>query len=373
MKNKKLKKKIPVGILGATGMVGQKFVELLINHPWFEIAALMASEKSVGKKYREAVTMWQGSEPIPSHVADMEVRACKPDINPVRGPRFKRDRNQRFLTSNGVNCKIVFSALDPIAAQEFEEDFAHAGYNVVSNARIHRMDDNVPLLVPEINPDHLELIKTQSYKGCIVTNPNCSTIGLVIALKPLLDNFGIEKVNVVTLQALSGAGYPGVASLDIVDNVIPFISGEEDKVENEPQKIFGSYAGSKIEYNDIAISAQCNRVGVRHGHLECVNLKLKQRVREKDIIHAWRTFSSEPQELNLPLAPQHPVYYFDNDYLPQPKYQRDFDKGMAVSIGRLQNKHVFDYKFVVLSHNLVRGAAGGAILNAELMVEKGYV
>ncbi|MDA2935731.1 aspartate-semialdehyde dehydrogenase [Patescibacteria group bacterium AH-259-L05] len=351
MKNKKLNKKIPVGILGATGMVGQKFVELLIDHPWFEIVALMASEKSVGKKYKEAVKMWQGSEPMPFHVADIKVRECKPNFD----------------------CKIVFSALDAGPAEEFEEKFARAGYSVVSNARIHRMDSNVPLLVPEINPDHLELIKAQPYKGSIVTNPNCSTIGLVIALKPLLDNFGIEKVNVVTLQALSGAGYPGVASLDIVDNVIPFISGEEDKVENEPQKIFGSYVNKKIKYNDISISAQCNRVGVRHGHLECVNLKLKQRVREKDIIQAWRRFSSEPQKLDLPLASKHPIYYFEDDCLPQPKYQRDIDKGMAVSIGRLQRKHIFDYKFVVLSHNLIRGAAGGAILNAELMAEKGYL
>lgn len=350
MKNLSLKNKIPVGILGATGMVGQKFIELLANHPWFKVTTLAASERSVGQVYKKAVN-WHGTAPIPAAMANLKIKPCKPNFD----------------------CQIVFSSLDSSVAGEIEETFAQSGYTVVSNSKNHRMDKDVPLLVPEINYQHLDLVKKQPHQGKIVTNPNCSTIGLVVALKPLIDNFGVKEVSVVTLQALSGAGYPGLASLDMLDNVIPFISGEEDKLEDEPLKIFGTYSKGALKYHDLKISAQCNRVAVSHGHLECVSVKLKKKVSIKEIKAAWQNFSSEPQRLDLPMAPKQPIYYFEENFWPQPKFQRDLDKGMAVSIGRLQPSSVFDYKFVILSHNLIRGAAGGAILNAELMVKKKYL
>lgn len=344
-------KKIPVGVLGATGSVGQKFIALLSDHPWFEIKEVAASERSAGKKYKDAVN-WILTTPLPKGIGNFTVKECKP----------------------GLDCQIVFSGLDSGIAGEVEEEFANAGYIVVSNSKNHRMDKDVPLLVPEINYDHLEIIKTQKFrKGCIVTNPNCSTIGLALALKPLFDNFGIEAVNVVTLQALSGAGYPGVSSLDVIDNVIPFISGEEDKVESEPLKILGKYKSGKIENTKFKISAQCNRVSVIDGHLECVQVKLKKNVTPEQIIKVWKKFKSEPQKKNLPTAPVHPIHYFDEQKYPQPKIHRDVDKGMAVSIGRLREDTLFDYKFVILSHNTVRGAAGGAILCAEMMVADGYL
>ncbi len=343
--------KIPVGILGATGSVGQKFIELLSNHPWFEITEVAASERSSGKKYRDAVN-WILSSPIPEKIKELEVKDCEPNLN----------------------CNIVFSGLDSSVAGPIEEAFAKKGYKVVSNSKNHRMDKNVPLLVPEINPDHLELIKIQNFSGgCIVTNPNCSTIGLVIGLKPLLDNFGLEEVNVVTMQALSGAGYPGVASLDTIDNVIPYIPSEEDKLETEPLKIFGKLDRDKIQNNEVRISAQCNRVSVLDGHTECVQVKFKNKPSQKEIIQAWRNFSAEPQKLNLPMAPQNPIYYFEEEKYPQPRIHRNLDKGMAVSIGRLREDPLFDYKFVALSHNTNRGAAGGAILCGELMISKGYI
>ena len=343
--------KIPVGILGATGSVGQKFISLLSNHPWFEIAEVAASERSAGKLYKQAVN-WILSTPLPEEVANLEVKECEPNLK----------------------SKIVFSGLDSGVAGPIEEAFAKNGYIVVSNSKNHRMDQDVPLLVPEINADHLELIKTQNYNGgCIVTNPNCSTIGMAIALKPLYDKFGLEAVNVVTMQALSGAGYPGVSSLDIVDNVIPYISGEEPKLESEPLKILGHLKQNHIQDENIKISAQCNRVAVIDGHLECVQVKLKKKASKEEIIKIWRNFSAEPQKYNLPSAPLHPIYYFDEDKYPQPRIHRDIDKGMAVSVGRLREDHLFDYKFVVLSHNTNRGAAGGAILCAELMKAKGYI
>ena len=343
--------KIPVGVLGATGSVGQKFIELLSNHPWFEVAEVAASERSAGKLYKDAVN-WILSSSIPSRIANLTVKDCLPDLD----------------------SKIVFSGLDSSVAGGIESDFAKKGFIVVSNSKNHRMDKDVPLLVPEINPTHLELIKTQNYKGgCIVTNPNCSTIGLVLALKPLYDNFGLDTVNVVTMQALSGAGYPGVSSLDIIDNVIPFISGEEGKLESEPLKILGYLNTHEIINTDLKISAQCNRVAVADGHLECVQVKLKNKASEEDIIEAWKNFSGEPQKLNLPTAPLKPIYYFSEDKYPQPKIHRNLDKSMAVSVGRLRKDSLLDYKFIVLSHNTVRGAAGGAILCAELMIAKGYI
>ncbi|QQS37475.1 MAG: aspartate-semialdehyde dehydrogenase [Ignavibacteriales bacterium] len=343
--------KIQVGVLGATGSVGQKFIELLSNHPWFEVAEVAASEKSAGKKYKEAVN-WFLSSSIPDSVSELVVKACEPNLK----------------------SKLVFSGLDSSVAGEVETAFANAGYIVVSNSKNHRMDIDVPLLVPEVNGDHLELIKIQKFNGgCIVTNPNCSVIGLVIALKPLLDNFGLEAVNVVTMQALSGAGYPGVASLDCIDNVIPFIGGEEPKVEAEPRKIFGSLNSTSIKDLDLKVSAQCNRVQVIDGHTECVQVKLTKQTSEKEIIDVWKKFKAEPQVLGLPLAPLNPIYYFENEKYPQPRIHRNIDKGMAVSIGRLRKDTLLDYKFVILSHNTVRGAAGGAILCAELMKAKGYL
>jgi aspartate-semialdehyde dehydrogenase len=263
--------------------------------------------------------------------------------------------------------------LDSSIAGEVEEAFAKAGYIVVSNSKNHRMDSTVPLLVPEINPGHLKLIDKQNFGGgCIVTNPNCSTIGLALALKPLHDIFGLEAVNVVTLQALSGAGYPGVASLDTIDNVIPFIGGEENKVETEPLKILGILKDNYIQFSDFKISAQCNRVPVVDGHLECIQVNLKTKGNEKEIIEAWTNFFGEPQKMNLPMAPLRPIYYFEEEKYPQPRIHRNLDKGMAVSIGRLRKDTLFDFKFVILSHNTVRGAAGGALLCAELMKGKGY-
>jgi aspartate-semialdehyde dehydrogenase len=340
--------KIQVGILGATGSVGQKFVELLSGHPWFEITAVAASDRSAGKKYSEAVNWFQSSQ-MPSETANLRVSLCEPDLP----------------------CTVVFSALDSGIAGEIEERFARAGYFVFSNSRNHRMDPDVPLLIPEINSSHLELVRSQKFgKGAIITNPNCSTIGLVIALKPLLDAFGINQINVVTLQALSGAGYPGVASLDIIDNVIPMISGEEEKMETEPLKIFGTLEKGKIRFADIKISAQCNRVAVRDGHLECVSIKFKRPAGEQEIISAWKTFQGDPQTLHLPSAPDHPIEYFEEPDYPQPRLHRDAGKGMTVCIGRLRPCALLDYKFVLLSHNTVRGAAGGAILNAELALKK---
>ncbi len=345
--------KIPVAILGATGSVGQKFISLLSDHPWFEVKMIAASDRSAGKKYKDAVN-WILSDPLPREIGEMEVQNCVPD------PK---------LTT-------AFSGLDSSVAGTVEDDFANAGYTVISNSKNHRMDKLVPLLVPEINPDHLQLIKKQNYKnnGCIVTNPNCSTIGLVLALKPLEDKFGIEAVNVVTMQAISGAGYPGVSSLDIIDNVIPYIGGsEEEKIETEPNKILGRLSGEGISDLDIKIEAQVNRVAVIDGHTECVQVKLKKKADINEILEAWNNFSAEPQEKDLPSAPVKPIHYFHEVNYPQPKIHRNIDKGMAVSIGRLREDKFFDYKFVILSHNTMRGAAGGALLCAELMKVNGYI
>lgn len=339
--------KIPVGILGATGSVGQRFVELLVNHPWFEITALAASERSIGKPYSEAVN-WLMPIPLPRHIAAMKVQACTPDLP----------------------CSIVFSGLDASIAGEIETSFAQAGYIVHSNTRNHRMVADVPLLVAEVNGDHLELVNKQKTKGKIITNPNCSTIGLTIALKPLQDAFGLEAVGVVTMQAVSGAGYPGVASMDIIDNVIPLVKGEEQKMESETHKILGKYRNGNIEHSSFKISAQCNRVPVNDGHLECVSVKLSKPASKEEIISAWKSFTAEPQRQKLPLAPSSPIHYFYEDNFPQPKLHRLLDKGMAVSIGRLRECPIFDYKFAILSHNTIRGAAGGAILNAELLLTK---
>lgn len=344
-------KKIPVGVLGATGMVGQKFIELLAHHPWFEIVAVGASERSQGKRYGDSMR-WMMESSLPDHIANLVVQPCQPSLP----------------------CQVVFSGLDSSVAGEIEKNFAQAGYVVISNSRNHRMEPQVPLLIPEINSEHLDLVKCQSYApGMIVTNPNCSVIGLAVALKPLLNRWGIDQAHVVTLQAISGAGYPGVPSYDILDNVIPFISGEEEKVETEPLKILGALQEDHIQPYAMRMSAHCNRVAVMDGHMACVSVKLHHPAQAEEIIQAWQTFVGEPQILRLPLAPQQPlIYHFDEKH-PQPKLHRHLDKGMSVSIGRLRPCSLLDWKFAILSHNTIRGAAGCAILNAELMVAKGYI
>ncbi len=343
--------KIPVGILGATGMVGQKFVQLLSSHPWFEIVALGASDRSVGKRYGEAIK-WAMPAALPHHIAQMPVRACRPDLP----------------------CSVVFSGLDSAVAGEIEQQFAQAGYKVISNSSSHRMDPSVPLLIPEVNSEHAKLLLHQSFgRGTILTNPNCSVIGLAMALKPLLDRWEIEAVHVVTLQALSGAGYPGIPSMDILDNVIPHIAGEEAKVETEPLKILGTLREKEIVPYPMRLSAQCTRVSVADGHLACISVKFKKKASASEILTAWSEFQGEPQQLKLPTAPIRPLVYLEDETHPQPKLHRTLEEGMAVSIGRLRECPLFDWKFVILSHNTVRGAAGCAILNAELMAKKGYL
>lgn len=345
------KQKTKVAILGSTGSVGQKFIELLSNHPWFEIHEVAASERSAGKKYSEA-TNWVMASQLPNKIANMVVKNC----------------------DTSLESKICFSGMDASVAGEIEENLAKAGYVVISNAKNHRFDEDVPLMVPEVNPDHLNLVKIQKYgKGAIVTNPNCSTIGLTLALKPLHDNFGLDAVNVVTMQAVSGGGYPGVPSMDIIDNVIPFIGGEEGKMETEPRKILGKMIGNRIEFAEIKMSAQCNRVSVIDGHTECVQVKLKKQASKEEIISVWNNFSSDAQKLDLPFAPKQPIIYLEGEKYPQPRLHRNLDKGMAVAVGRLRECPLFDYKFVILSHNTVRGAAGGTILIAELMKAKGML
>lgn len=342
------REKIPVAILGATGSVGQRFIELLSRHPWFDIVALAASERSAGKPYREAVN-WLMPTPLPKHIAEMPVQSCLPDLP----------------------CSLVFSGLDSSVAGDIETSFAKAGYCVVSNARNHRMQPDVPLLIPEVNSSHLELMKSQKFpRGAIITNPNCVVIGLALALKPIYDSFGIDAVHVVTMQAVSGAGYPGVSSMDIMDNVIPFINGEEHKIETESLKILGTLKNNLIEPAPIKISAHCNRVAVTDGHMACVSLKLKSKASRQDLIQTWREYTGDVHHMALPLAPKHPIHYFEEHHFPQPKLHRDLDKGMAVSIGRLRECPLFDFKFTILSHNTIRGAAGGAILCAELLLTK---
>lgn len=344
--------KISVGVLGATGSVGQMFIKLLENHPYFEVKEVIASERSAGKAYKDAAN-WILTTQIPESVKDLTVKAL----------------------NDKLDSKLLFSGLDASIAGEAETSYANLGHIVVSNSKNHRWDADVPLMIPEINHEHVKLLDIQKFSngGKILTNPNCSTIGMALALKPLYDNFGLEAVNVVTLQALSGAGYPGVASLDILDNVVPFIGGEEDKLETEPSKIFGKFENNAITLADIKLSASCNRVAVLDGHTESVQVKLKSKASKEDILKVWDEFKSLPQELDLPLAPLKPIHYFYEDKYPQPKLHRMVDKGMAASVGRLRDCKLFDYKFTVLSHNTIRGAAGGSILCAELLKAKGYL
>lgn len=346
------RKKIPVGILGATGCVGQRFVQLLHKHPWFEIRALTGSEKSVGKSYKEACN-WMLPMLMPEEIGKKQVVACTPDLD----------------------CKIIFSALSSNIAGPIEKEFASKGYRVISTASAHRMDPDVPLMVPEVNAEHLNLVKKQNFPdgGMIITKPNCAVIGLVLALKPLLLEFGLEAVHVVTMQSSSGAGFPGVPSLALFDNIIPYIEGEEDKLEHEPSKIFGELKNGFIDPYKLNISASCTRAPITEGHFEVVSVKLKEKASLEDIKRAWKEFYPPIQELKLPSSPIKILRYFEEDNYPQPKLHRDLENGMAVSIGRLRPCPLFDYKFSILSHNMIRGAAGGAVLIAELLVKKGYV
>ena len=346
--------KIPVAILGATGLVGQRLVHLLAEHPWFEIRALAASDHSVGKKYGE-VARWKLPAPIPARVRDLVVQPCEP----------------------GMDVVLVFSALPGDVAGDIEENFAARGYLVSSNASNHRLDADVPLVIPEVNPDHLDLIRVQRARrqssGAIVCNPNCSTIHLTLVLKPLADAFGLRRVMVTTMQAVSGAGYPGVASLDILDNVIPFIGGEESKLEIDPLKILGTLREGRVHYAEVRISAACNRVATWDGHLETVSVELERKPEIDQLRRIMIQFAGEPQRLGLPTAPAHPIVVRDEVDRPQPRLDREAEGGMASVVGRIRPCKVLDYKFVVLGHNTVRGAAGGTLLNAELMVAKKFV
>jgi aspartate-semialdehyde dehydrogenase len=344
-----------VGVLGATGLVGQRLVHLLADHPWFELTEVAASERSSGKCYAEAVH-WHPDAPIPEAARDLVVKGLDPSLD----------------------CDFVFSALDSSVAGPAEEDFARAGYPVVSNSRNHRMDPDVPLLIPEVNAAHLDAIplqqKNRGYDtGFIVTNPNCSTAGLVLVLKPLADAFGLERIFVVTLQAVSGAGYPGVASVDIHGNVVPFISGEEEKMESEPQKLLGKWDGTRFVEAGLGLSAHCNRVPVLDGHLECVSLSLKKIASLGEVREALRTFEVSAELASLPSALRHPVVVLEDENRPQPRRDVNTGNGMAAVVGRVRECPLLDVKLTLLSHNLVRGAAGAALLNAELLAARGFI
>jgi aspartate-semialdehyde dehydrogenase len=350
--------KIPVAVLGATGMVGQRFIELLQNHPWFELVALAASEKHNGRTYGEVSSWRLPDSEMPTVVAGMPVVACTP--------------------SALAGVRVVFSALPGEVAGDIELAFAQAGVAVFSNAKNHRMASDVPLLIPEVNADHIAAITQQrrqrNWSGFIVTNANCSATPLVMALKPLQKAFGIRKVMVTTLQAISGAGYPGVPSYDIVDNVIPYIGGEEEKLESETQKMLGEWReGEGFVDAEVVVSAQCTRVATREGHLECASIALGREVGVEEIIAAWEQYVPEPQQARLPSAPARPLVYRREGDRPQPLRDRNAGRGMSVTIGRLRTCPILDYKFVLLAHNTIRGAAGGSILNAEWCVRQGIL
>ncbi|MBN1354842.1 aspartate-semialdehyde dehydrogenase [bacterium] len=349
-----MKRQYRVGILGATGAVGQRFVSLLARHPWFEPVSLMASGKSKGKPYPEAC-LWHLDDPIPEYCSRLTVEACLP--------------------AEGLD--LVFSGLDAGVAGSIETDFASFGTPVISNARTHRLVKDVPLIVPEINSEHLSLIESQKKRlnseGFIVTNPNCSTIILSLALAPLQAKFGLEDVVVTTLQALSGAGYPGPGAMDILDNIIPYIPGEEEKIQTEPLKIFGTLSGNSIVPKRMNISARCHRVQVTDGHLLSVSVRLKQRPKPEEMIAAWQDYTPGIAGLQLPSLPSRSIRYTCVDNRPQPRLDRDSGNGMTIWIGRLRSCNVLDYHFSVLGHNTIRGAAGGSILVAELLAARNLI
>jgi aspartate-semialdehyde dehydrogenase len=346
-------RRIRVGILGATGAVGQTFIRLLADHPWFEVTAVAASERSAGKRYCDAAH-WLGGE-LPESVSKLTVTTCEP---------------------GAVDAAVVFSALDSDAAQDVEAEFARAGRLVLSNARNYRMDADVPLLIPEVNPDHLGLLpiqrKARGWSGAIVTNSNCSTMVIALALAPLHQAFGVEQLFVTTLQALSGAGYPGVPSLDILGNIIPFIGGgEEEKIESEPLKILGDFGKGVVTPAPMRVSAQVNRVAVEHGHTACMSVKLASRATPEAAMDALRSWRGAIAELGLPSAPARPVIVTMERDRPQPRRDVNAGNGMSVVVGRVRTDPMLDLRLVAMGHNTVRGAAGASILNAELMFARG--
>jgi len=349
-----MKPKIPVAVLGATGTVGQKFVRLLADHPWFEIAALAASDQSAGKQYGDVVR-WRETVPLPDRLAGLTIARSVP---PLPG-------------------RIAFSALDPDVAQGIEQSFAQCGAFVVTNTRIHRMDADVPLVIPEINADHLALLErqraTRGWPGAILANPNCATAGLVLALAPLHAEFGVERVFVTTLQAVSGAGYPGVPSLDILGNVIPFIGGEEEKMERETAKILGTLRHGEVEAAPMKISAHCNRVATVDGHLETVSVGLGRRVTPEEAMTVLRDFRGPKKVQELPSSPPSPIVLDPRPDHPQTRLDVERGNGMSVSVGRVRQCPLLDLRLVLLSHNTIRGAAGAAVQIAELLVAEGHV
>jgi len=346
---------IPVAVIGATGSVGQRFVSLLDHHPWFKVVALAASDRSVGQLYGKACR-WVLSEPMPDWAREMMIVPTEP---------------------GAIDSRIVFSALPADLAKELEPQFAKAGFNVCSNASSYRRDEDVPLLLPEVNADHIALVrqqrKTRGWSGAILTNPNCTSTGLTVALKALQDAFGLQKVFVVSLQALSGAGYPGVASLDIADNVIPFIGGEEEKVEWEPRKMLGNLVNNTIQLAETRFSAHTNRVAVIDGHTVCASVEFSSEVTPELAIQALSSYQAPPEARALPSSPKPVILLKDEKDRPQPRLDRLTGKGMTTVVGRVRRDPLFHIKFVVLSHNTIRGAAGGSIYNAELLVQEGML
>ncbi len=354
--------KLKVGILGATGMVGQNYISLLENHPWFEVTFIAASELSKGKTYSEAVTgRWHMQKNIPENIKGLIV-------NSVSDTSEAKKR-----------CSFVFSALDSAIAKEYEPKYAKENLPVISNASAYRNALDVPMLIPEINSSHIEIIPIQQknngwQKGFIAVKPNCSLQSYLTPLYALHEKFGIKKVMVTTMQAVSGAGHPGVSSHEIIDNIIPFISGEEEKTENEPMKILGKIIDDKIvPESGIKISAHCNRVPVIDGHMACVSVEFEKKPDREEMISIWKKFRSVPQVLMLPSSPAHPIIYKDEPDRPQTRLDRNNENGMAITVGRLRECNIFHYRFVGLSHNTIRGAAGGGILNAELLYKKGFI
>lgn len=340
-----------IGILGATGVIGQRFIQLLEGHPWFEITWLAASDKSSGKTYGEA-TRWKLETPLPRRIASMMVSPASPEGAP----------------------KVIFAALDTDIARDLEPKFAAAGCAVISNSSAFRMQADVPLVIPEVNAAHLDLLETQSWRkqsgGYIVTNPNCSAIGLVLALKPLADRFGLKSVFVSTMQAVSGAGYPGVPSLDILGNVVPYIGGEEEKLEAETLKLLGKLSGGRVEALDAKVTAHCNRVAVEDGHTENVSIQLGSKATREEILAAWSEFAPLAAHA-LPIAPLQPVEFNTAVDRPQPRLDRMRGNGMSATVGRLRPCSLLDWKFTVLSHNTIRGGAGAAVLNGEYLAVQG--
>jgi aspartate-semialdehyde dehydrogenase len=343
-----------VAVLGASGTVGQRFISLLAGHPWFEISALTTSDAKAGKRYGD-VTAWHFSADMPDGIADMKLEATRDDLD----------------------AEICFSALPTEAAERHEASLAKAGHHVFSNVKTHRQDADVPLIIAEVNPDHAGALdvqrKKRGWSGSLVTNGNCSAITFALAAAPVHRAFGIEKAVVTTMQALSGAGYPGVASLDALDNVVPYIGEEEEKMERETQKFLGSWDGTAFHDAGFAFSAHCNRVAVRDGHTETVSLTLRERPSVDDLAAAMRTFRGRPQELRLPTAPECPIIVRTERDRPQPIRDRDTGRGMSVVVGRVRVDQVLGYKYVVLGHNTIRGAAGASVLNAELLAAEGRI